>query len=120
MGVDKLLFIHYSVVKAKQAAVAALEFKIHLCLNHFPIDNCLQKNGFLCKTVSGDTNYKLLLSMDLLCSGMKIFWLISDYTMMAACAIKDRINPNSPNIAVNLMKKYTFSSDNDNSLYSNS
>jgi hypothetical protein len=56
---------------------------------------------FLCKTVSGDPNYKLLQSLDLLCSGMKIFWLISDYTMMAACAIKDTINPNSPNIAVN-------------------
>ena len=119
MGVDKRLFIHYSVVKAKQAAVAALEFKIHLCLNHFPIDNCLQKNGFLCKTVSGDTNYKLLQSLDLLCSGMKIFWLISDYTMMATCAIREMINPNSPNIAVNLMKKYTFSYDNANSLYSN-
>ena len=30
MGVDKRLFIHYSVVKAKQAAVTALEFKINL------------------------------------------------------------------------------------------
>jgi len=57
MGVDKLLFIHYSVVKAKQAAVAALEFKIHLCLNHFPIDNCLQKNGFFVQ--NGIWRYKL-------------------------------------------------------------
>lgn len=119
MKVDKLLFIHYSVVKAKQAAVAALEFKIHLCLNHFPIDNCLQKTGFFVQ--NGIWRYKLQTPPKFGSALLRyeIFWLISDYTMMAACAIRDTINPNSPNIAVNLMKKYTFLYDHVNLLYSN-